>query len=260
MIIKLRYKDKIYIMKKITILGLFVSLLFAFSCTTKITTSKLQSQDSVLISENRQDSLDLNFDLEYIVSGFSQDAIKAFNDSIVYQSLAVIGLDANELAVENLADCISDNLIKANRELYDNAEESVGASWSYYVAGEFLPKYEKYFSYKLYTESYLGGAHGISNTRCFVLNNDGKVISEEDLFKEGTEEVLNNLLESVAQKYFKDNVGDDYVMDQNVRANSNFYMTDEALVYVFNPYEIAPYYLGTIELSLPWKDLKSLLK
>jgi hypothetical protein len=51
----------------------------------------------------------------------------------------------------------------------------------------------------------------------------------------------------------------DYWTD-SIKPNGNFYITDESINYVFNPYEIAPYYMGQTEVSLPFSMIKGLLK
>jgi hypothetical protein len=46
----------------------------------------------------------------------------------------------------------------------------------------------------------------------------------------------------------------------SIKPNGNFYITDESINYIFNPYEIAPYYMGITEVSLPYDRLEDLLK
>jgi hypothetical protein len=50
----------------------------------------------------------------------------------------------------------------------------------------------------------------------------------------------------------------DYWVDA-IKPNSNFYITDESINYVFNPYEIAPYYMGITEVVIPFDRLKDML-
>ena len=51
----------------------------------------------------------------------------------------------------------------------------------------------------------------------------------------------------------------DYWTD-SIKPNGNFYITDESINYVFNPYEIAPYYMGQTEVTIPFSRIKDLLK
>jgi hypothetical protein len=45
-----------------------------------------------------------------------------------------------------------------------------------------------------------------------------------------------------------------------IKPNGNFYITDESINYVYNPYEIAPYYMGQTEVVLPFYRLIDILK
>ena len=46
----------------------------------------------------------------------------------------------------------------------------------------------------------------------------------------------------------------------DVVPNENFYVTDEGITYVYNPYEIAPYAMGCIQISLSWDSIRHLLR
>lgn len=45
-----------------------------------------------------------------------------------------------------------------------------------------------------------------------------------------------------------------------IKPNGNFYITDESINYVFNPYEIAPYYMGQTEVTIPFARIRNILK
>ena len=42
--------------------------------------------------------------------------------------------------------------------------------------------------------------------------------------------------------------------------NGNFSVGKEGITWYFNPYDIAPYALGVIDVTLSWDQLKPLLK
>lgn len=42
--------------------------------------------------------------------------------------------------------------------------------------------------------------------------------------------------------------------------NGNFSVSEEGVTWTYNPYEIAPYAMGAIELAVRWSDLKPYLK
>lgn len=125
------------------------------------------------------------------------------------------------------------------------------------------------FSYGISRYIYMGGAHGL-NTR-FFYNFDlktGKKITENDMFIQDFEKSLTELIKTRIIEQSKEdpelqpilNLEDtDYWIDA-IKPNGNFYITDQSINYVFNPYEIAPYYMGQTEVFLSFNRLKGLLK
>jgi hypothetical protein len=48
--------------------------------------------------------------------------------------------------------------------------------------------------------------------------------------------------------------------DDRFELSGNFAVTAEGLAFVFNPYEVAPYVFGPTRITLPWKELRGLLR
>ncbi|MDR2854312.1 MAG: DUF3298 and DUF4163 domain-containing protein [Prevotellaceae bacterium] len=118
------------------------------------------------------------------------------------------------------------------------------------------------YSYGFDRYVFSGGAHGLntSNYLNFDLK-DGHVINENDLFVAGYETQLIALLKQgiVEQSDLKDLEQSPYWTD-SIKPNSNFYISDVGITYVFNPFEIAPYYVGKTEVTLFYADIVPLLK
>ena len=109
---------------------------------------------------------------------------------------------------------------------------------------------------------YMGGAHGLT-TRSFLNYNlqDGSRILEEDIFIENFEPVLTEIL----RKQLMNDLGISSAQElaeiywiENIIPNGNFYITNEFIVYVFNPYEIAPYSIGHTEIRIPFEKLNGI--
>lgn len=113
---------------------------------------------------------------------------------------------------------------------------------------------------------YTGGAHGMSNS--FLFNFDlrtGKRILLSDLFIDKYEERLNDIL--TKQLMENNNVHSvkeleelGYFITSPIFPSENFYFEDAEIVFVYNPYEIAPYAMGSTEIKLPISELNFLLK
>ncbi len=112
-----------------------------------------------------------------------------------------------------------------------------------------------------------GEAHPFSGARYIVLDiQTGKVLSLSDLLNPGYEAALNvageqafrearNLPEAASL----DEQG--FVFDNNVFVlNTNFGVTKDGLTFYFNSYEIAPYAMGSTELTIPYEDIRALIR
>jgi hypothetical protein len=119
------------------------------------------------------------------------------------------------------------------------------------------------FSYGVDLYVYMGGAHGLNN-RTFLNYNlkDGSLILEDDLFNENFEPVLTELMKRLmmADLEISEEELEETYWVENIVPNGNFYISYEAINYVFNPYEIAPYVFGHTEISIPFEEIKEILK
>ena len=122
------------------------------------------------------------------------------------------------------------------------------------------------WSYAMDVYEYTGGAHG--NRYLLIQNYDlqtGDAVSEQDLFIDDYYEPLKSLLLEalIAQTDEAETKKDlrrlGYSVD-DVVPNENFYVTAEGITYVYNPYEIAPYAMGCIQISLPWDAARHLMR
>ena len=122
------------------------------------------------------------------------------------------------------------------------------------------------WSYAMDVYEYNGGAHG--NRYLLIQNYDfqtGDAVSEQDLFIDDYYELLKTLLLEalIAQTDEAETKKDLRRLGYSVAdvvPNENFYVTPEGITYVYNPYEIAPYAMGCIQISLPWETVRPLIR
>ena len=128
------------------------------------------------------------------------------------------------------------------------------------VQGVALYLDDKILSYSYERYAYMGGAHG--NSSRFFYNFDlstAGLLTEKDLFVENYQEPLTQLIK---QQIVEDNAEIESVADLNdfhffedqIKPNNNFYVNADGLVYVYNPYDIAPYSTGQTEVALLLKN------
>jgi hypothetical protein len=148
----------------------------------------------------------------------------------------------------------------------DEADDSDSMNmyrWSM-EAGFDINESGKYVLLNSYGWSYTGGAHG-NGYSLF------EYFSKENGEEIGLEYFVSNMdvLLEVALKHFREQqeIGEGTSLDEagfwfdndEFQLNSNFYFDSENLNFVFNPYEIAPYAAGTIELMIPLSDLEGIV-
>ena len=114
------------------------------------------------------------------------------------------------------------------------------------------------------TSSYTGGAHPNSYVAYHNYSvNSAELLSLEDIVLDQKQ------LLKVAEKAFRqaNNMGEweafvekGFDMDSLFVLTQNFALTKDGLEFLYNPYEIAPYSMGTIEFSIPYSNLENILK
>jgi len=122
---------------------------------------------------------------------------------------------------------------------------------------------------KKYT--YSGGAHGMEKTQYFVFDlADHRVLKYDNLFREGTEERLHDIVISELRHYNNSNgpkkleekqpLSQGIFFDDKPCMTDNFFINNEGLGLNWALYEIAPYSAGTIEIIIPWRTIRPLLQ
>ncbi|MDE6457298.1 MAG: RsiV family protein, partial [Muribaculum sp.] len=115
----------------------------------------------------------------------------------------------------------------------------------------------KFISYQIMTAIYNGGAHGMAESR--YINYDfatGKVLTYDNAFKPDSEaELLNAIKDNLMTRY---NVSSMKELDKRgifadqIYVSKNFYLQGYDIVFHYNPYEIAPYSEGSINVRVPY--------
>ncbi len=105
-----------------------------------------------------------------------------------------------------------------------------------------------------------GGAHGNHGTT-FVSYNlaEKKALKLDDVFLPNYKAALSTSLEKSLRKKFKlapkDSLSN-ILFDNKIEATDNFCITHKGILFMYNPYEIASYAAGEIELFVPFAEVK----
>ncbi|WP_294634142.1 DUF3298 and DUF4163 domain-containing protein [uncultured Bacteroides sp.] len=153
----------------------------------------------------------------------------------------------------------------------DEAEKedssSMQAWYSYYRGIEsHVQLYKKHLLvYRIDYNEYTGGAHGMYMSTFLNINlHTLSPIRLDDLFVNEYEEALTDLLwnqlmadNKVATRQEVEALG--YTSTGNLEPTENFYLNDKGITFYYNIYEIAPYVMGPIEITLPYEIMSHLL-
>ena len=115
---------------------------------------------------------------------------------------------------------------------------------------------------------YLGGPHGAYTEKGVTFNKaDGKVIGMNILaqdklgdVKKAVNDELVNVFKSIMDKDYKE--AESMLKDENGKEklaelpNSGLFIQNDSVVFIYQQYEVGPYYFGTPTVKISLKDMK----
>lgn len=163
-------------------------------------------------------------------------------------------------------DEMTDNLFGNFKRFVEKFRDS-RQSWEIEGTASIIYNKNSIVSIQTDINSYLGGVHPNELVLYANFNSvNGKRINLFDLFKDENISELNSISEKIFRKDKK--LGPEanleeagfWFKDNKFILNENFGIKDDGLVFYFNPYEIAPYSMGSTEIFIPYDEIKNLIK
>ncbi|MDD2511707.1 MAG: DUF3298 domain-containing protein [Proteiniphilum sp.] len=120
-------------------------------------------------------------------------------------------------------------------------------------------------SYAVEYSDYEGGAHGSHRVTYTNIDlNELHTLTEEDLFVAGyykplTEKIVAQLMRDHSVTQPDSLLTQGFFTIEDIVPNNNFWLSDEAIHYSYNQYEIAPYAMGVIHVTIPYSELSDIL-
>jgi Protein of unknown function (DUF3298). len=210
--------------------------------------------------DNSKDAPQCHVHLEVLqAKNATSEAGRLINESIVSKIF-----DMEELSIQAAADSFANTYTRDYRKnmapLYsEDRSDASKHNWyeyRYTVTTEALDGGDDIINYLITLDYYEGGAHGI--TQLLTMNFDRKTghqLKLSDIF--GTD-YERSLCEKLLQALF-DRTGENsiealhlrgYLYSMDMFIPENYIITDDKVTFIFNPYEIAPYSEGRIELDI----------
>lgn len=234
------------------------------SCKNGISTGTLSTSATYPLSDSTDAELELKIDVEYIISGPGA-AVRNINSAII---LGLFGEKYGEMdiqeAVSAYSAAVSAEYREANRPLLEDSLFSSPAAmlnWSDWTQGAVSGTHGNILSYTVTKYTYTGGAHGMTSETTLNFDTDnGSLIGETELFLDGYEERLSSLLSLHLPEALQEPGDTAMLFSMDIRPNGNFRVSETGLTYIYNQYEIGPYVLGAVEVTIPWSELEGLLR
>lgn len=206
----------------------------------------------------------INVEISYpaILKGAGQTVLDSLNANIKASILEYAFVTEKSENFDDLVEEIGNEYKIVTRDFPDYE-----TPWQLEVTSDIIYQDSLFISVASTIYSFTGGAHAISYQvyRSYDLQT-GKTITLGDLLEPAYEIELNEAAElefRMAKQIPPSRDLDDegYFFEGNrFKLNQNFAIMNRSLLFFFNPYEIAPYALGSTELELKLTDYVKLIK
>jgi hypothetical protein len=223
------------------------SLLFLFTC----------KEDSELSFSEINITTDNNTLVEINIPKAIGDSTISKNINSEISKLLIKQLNIGD-SDSNTSKSIEESITIFNNEyrsfISDFPESSL--PWEAQIDGEVMFQSEQVISISITSYLNTGGAHGILQISFLNFNAlTGKPIKNKDLF--------NNLetFKSIAKTFFDNTIEDKNTLFEpdNFVLPANIGYSENGLILLYNPYEIAPYSVGTIDFTIPYEKVDAVL-
>ncbi|BDQ04412.1 DUF3298 and DUF4163 domain-containing protein [Ignavibacterium sp.] len=111
---------------------------------------------------------------------------------------------------------------------------------------------------------FTGGAHGNYYSIGYnIRTSDGKVFGISDILKPNSLQALSEFCAEEIMNMFDANSLNEaglFEDELNISEDQDFYIIPNALVIQFDPYEVAPYAMGSIDVELEFSKIKNIIK
>ena len=271
-------------MKKCTAIIFYSALFLLFSCTgekkenapqvstvekSPITTDTIRIHEDYTFAYDKANAPKLSIDIALPHIDLGNEQANARLDSTLVWGLFFYSFPTLQDAC-NFHIASRKEIFNELKSEYHNLKESgipPGMMGCYCnIKGRTVSGYNGYISYIMTQEEYYGGAHPTTFTT--IANFDSKTGAEinlSDIFKEGYEEILctkliDKLLEDNDASTIEELCQKGYTLDIDFFITNNFILGQDSITFLYNRYEIAPYAMGDILISLDYKTLKEIMK
>ncbi|MDR2608157.1 MAG: DUF3298 and DUF4163 domain-containing protein [Treponema sp.] len=184
-------------------------------------------------------------------------------DSALFRSLVYGGQTAKQYAAER-GELYRTEYLEAKNSFRNGDEYGQSMNWYHSETVSLITESPRIRVFSKTGESFTGGAHGMREQRYFVIDRlSGRQIDTAFIIKNGAEGELTALINEALRSRMDPGSGttlkDGGFFEETVEITENFFLDRAGMSFHWDQYEIAPYSMGPIEVSIPWKQLSALL-
>ena len=267
-------KQKLYIVMSFVLLGICVTS--CFKKTDEVKFDKLESRERVYLFPTNDTTIPFaNVEIEYTYPKSFKSKEDLARLQQIFNGTFFNNESYDSLLPKEALDKFLEEYTEEYRELGNQYYEDMGnlegdnqPSWYWYQLGksnEIMYEDKNILSYSVHHSDYTGGAHGSLNVLYYTVDlNELTTISEETIFKPNYYKILTSkIIERLMKKFDVDTpekLVNEGIFDINeIAPNNNFWINNEGIHYIYNQYEIAPYSMGPIEVTIPYEDIRSII-
>jgi hypothetical protein len=197
-------------------------------------------------------------------AAFVNHVLYAGADADVYKDRVVREQRDNyRKSLSYLADIDSENL-----KIFDldgvEIKDLETSNWHY--TENFIPISPRYSGIVIERtkETYTGGAHEMLTKRYYVLDLEAqKLLKIDDFLSDYQGDRMRNIIYDELKKFTglksSQSLSEGIFLNDEPELTFNFYINEAGLGLHWDPYEIAPYSEGAIQIILPWKKIRPMM-
>lgn len=266
-------------MKKVSLMSIIAIIGCLYSCNSKSNNSNDTAIDTVAVKEVAiKEAYHLSGDTakpacEVSINMDIPVRYKQESDGVRLQKMLTPLIFGEEYARDSLFESSARKAaashIGAYKELEPEFEKelskdglSYSCDWDFEYNISTVYNRNDIICYDLSTSEYTGGAHGMYSDLFYTVDlSTWHRIVLDDIFKPESIEQVNHVLLDQLLKNLNLAAPDSllelgFFDTENIEVTENFYLTDDAICWVFNPYEIACYATGQVHVKVPLKEIE----
>jgi hypothetical protein len=233
------------------------------------------NREILIAPEKKDESPRINFSLVLLETKGPADLVRFFN-GFLYSGKSPAAY-RDDLVAEYLksmkeADADMAEYAKMMKEMNEDMGgfPSQRQKWEYSETIEIWNPQGKAAVIARETYDYSGGAHGNSAKKYYVVDTEARrILSLEDFFRDPQSGALRTMILEELRLYSARQdtpipqgrpLSAGIFLEDNPEMSPNFFVTQDGLGLHWDPYEIAPYAEGSIEITLPWRKIRPLMK